>query len=290
MAEPEQIAVPYVIGRTRAAAEAMLTRVGLVVGAVKTQHSDSIPADGISSTNPDAGTLVGPGKKVDFELSNGSETVAKITLIQSITPTITTVLLGFLGVLVVAGIVYAVIQPSGVILARLKETDAARGLITFLIAVATVGIAIILAISTLVLTEGDAGDKRFDRGKQILSILIGVLGTIVGFYFGSTQATTTGARQQIEQTVAQQITTTTLPDGAVNTAYPQTTLQATGLIQPLKWSVMPALPAGLTLDPVEGTITGTPKATMQKTPFKFTVTDSSAPAVTKDANLTLEIK
>ena len=71
-------------------------------------------------------------------------------------------------------------------LAGLADPQIARGLITFLIAITTVGIAVILTISTILGRDGDADDKRFDRGKQVLSTLIGVLGTIVGFYFGST--------------------------------------------------------------------------------------------------------
>ncbi len=280
---PVPIAVPNVIGRTRGAAEGILKSAGLIVGAVKTQHSHEVPADGISSTNPDAGTLVSPGSSVDLELSSGPE--------PNWTQYIPTALFGLLGLLILAGIVYAVTEPSGLILGRLKEKDAARGLITFLIAIATVGIAIILAISTLILSEGDAGDKRFDRGKQILSVLIGVLGTIVGFYFGSETASpkqTTPTEQT--QTLAPKITTTTLPDGAINRAYPSTTLQTLGLTPPLKWSVTPALPAGLTLDATTGIISGTPTVAMPRAPFKFMVTDSAAPAVTSTVDLKLEIK
>jgi hypothetical protein len=61
----------------------------------------------------------------------------------------------------------------------------ARGLITFLIVITTMGIAIMLAISTLFGEDGTDQDKTFDKGKQVLSVLIGLLGTIVGFYFGS---------------------------------------------------------------------------------------------------------
>jgi hypothetical protein len=278
-----QVAVPNVIGRTRGAAEAMLKSAGLVIGAVKTQHSQEVPADGVSSTYPDAGTSVSSGSAVDLELSSGPE--------PNWTQYIQPILLGLLGLVMLAGIIYAVTEPSGVILGRLKERDAARGLITFLIAVATVGIAVILAISTLVLSEGDAGDKRFDRGKQVLSVMIGVLGTIVGFYFGSE---TTSPKQvtptEQADTSAQRITTTELPDGAVNKPYPSTILQTTRLTPPLKWSVTPALPAGLTLDATTGTISGTPTVAISKTIFKFTVTDTSAPAVTSRVDLKLEIK
>jgi hypothetical protein len=51
------------------------------------------------------------------------------------------------------------------------------------------GIAIMLAISTIFAKSGEDEDKRFDRGKQVLSVLIGLLGTIVGFYFGSSPDT-----------------------------------------------------------------------------------------------------
>jgi hypothetical protein len=87
----------------------------------------------------------------------------------------------------VVGIVYALAagQPF---LATLQNIEQARGLITFLITVTTIGIAILLAVSTLFGTAGDDQDKRFDRGKQVLSIMIGIMGTIVGFYFGTSQA------------------------------------------------------------------------------------------------------
>src|SRR6266478_297677 len=76
---------------------------------------------------------------------------------------------------------------KGAFLDTLKEITVTRGLITFLIAITTMGIAIMLAISTLFGKGGEEEDKRFDRGKQVLSVLIGLLGTIVGFYFGSSQ-------------------------------------------------------------------------------------------------------
>lgn len=70
-------------------------------------------------------------------------------------------------------------------LINLADPLRARGLIAFLIAITTVGIALILTISTVFGSGGIEAEKSFDRGKQVLSTLIGVLGTIVGFYFGS---------------------------------------------------------------------------------------------------------
>jgi hypothetical protein len=66
----------------------------------------------------------------------------------------------------------------------LEDIKVARGLITFLIAIATVGIALILTLSAIT-SDGDGQQERFERGRQILAVFVGILGTIVGFYFGS---------------------------------------------------------------------------------------------------------
>jgi hypothetical protein len=202
------------------------------------------------------------------------EVFVTMDLSQYISPT---VIFTTLGVFVLGLIAYGVYNRKGVFLENLADREVARGLITFLIAITTVGIAIILAVASI---TGALDDKRFDEGKQVLSILIGVLGTIVGFYFGSsTQQPTAGPS----------IVTTTLPDGAHNTLY-STTLHATGGTSPLKWSVAPALPAGLTLDPLSGIISGTPTAISPKSTYTFTVSDHSTPEVSSTKNFTLEIK
>jgi hypothetical protein len=275
-AGPAQVAVPDVVGLTRPAAEAMLKAAGLKVGAVKSQRSNSVPAGGVTSTIPDSGTFVDAASLVELDLSNGPE--------QNWTQYIPSALFGLLGILVLLAIIYIITQNGQKFLTKLADKEVARGLITFLIAVATVGIAIILAISTVVLTEGEEGDKRFDRGKQVLSVLIGVLGTIVGFYFGSAPDTK-GAHQQ-----PLAIATSQLPDGASSTAYRSTTLLATGGTPPLTWSVKPELPASLKLDAETGAITGIPTMAVPKTKFTFTVTDSASPADSSSADLTLQIK
>lgn len=82
------------------------------------------------------------------------------------------------------------------LLNTLKDTEAARGLITFLIAGATVAIAVILALGTI-FGDKETYKERFDSGKEVLTILIGVLGTIVGFYYGSTTTNTTVEQLQL---------------------------------------------------------------------------------------------
>ncbi len=94
------------------------------------------------------------------------------------------VLFSVLGIAVVGALGFGIYSAGGEFLDSLQKTEVARGLITFLVAVATVAIAIILALYAVV-SSGPDLKERFALGKEILTTLIGVLGTIVGFYFGS---------------------------------------------------------------------------------------------------------
>jgi hypothetical protein len=69
-----------------------------------------------------------------------------------------------------------------------------------------------------------------------------------------------------------------LSTGTVNQPYPNTQLTATGGAQPYTWSVSPALPNGLGLDPNTGIISGTPLSGSNGVYNPtFTVTDSTFP-------------
>ena len=84
------------------------------------------------------------------------------------------------------------------------------------------------------------------------------------------------------------ITTTSLPNGQVGTAY-SATLGATGGTTPYTWSLTSGtLPAGLSLS-ASGVISGTPTASVNATALTFKVTDSSNPVQTQSASLTLTI-
>jgi len=85
------------------------------------------------------------------------------------------------------------------------------------------------------------------------------------------------------------ITTTSLPNGQVGTAY-SVTLAATGGTTPYAWTLTGgALPAGLTLAPATGAISGTPTATANATSLTFAVTDSSTPAQNQSVTLSLTV-
>jgi hypothetical protein len=66
---------------------------------------------------------------------------------------------------------------------KLKDIEIARGLITFLVVVATVAVATIMVLTAII--SGKDFDKRFALGKEVLTLMLGVLGTIIGFYFGA---------------------------------------------------------------------------------------------------------
>ena len=84
------------------------------------------------------------------------------------------------------------------------------------------------------------------------------------------------------------ITTTSLPNGIVNTAYPATTMTATGGTGALTWSIS-GQPAGLTINPTTGVISGTPTAAGTSSNVVVTVNDSGTPQQTATATFSITI-
>lgn len=127
-------------------------------------------------------------------------------------PTIMTILLIVIVLIFVGVIIYAIfkVDVEGGFLRALEQIEFARGLITFLIAIATVAIAIILALSAIISGGTEQEQKeRFGRGKEVLAVLVGVLGTIVGFYFGAEKGSQSNANRgnsNVSQTQGPQIT------------------------------------------------------------------------------------
>jgi len=83
------------------------------------------------------------------------------------------------------------------------------------------------------------------------------------------------------------IASASLPAGAVNQPY-SASLTGSGGTPPYTWSVVPALPAGLTLDPATGAITGMPAAE-GTTAHTFSLHDNSVPAQTVQQTLSITI-
>lgn len=70
------------------------------------------------------------------------------------------------------------------ILRLLGQVPVARGLITFTVTVGTIGVALALIGAAFISQAKDIKD-RLNIGSQVLTALIAVLGTIVGFYYGT---------------------------------------------------------------------------------------------------------
>ncbi|MEO9875133.1 MAG: hypothetical protein ABJM26_20540 [Anderseniella sp.] len=91
-------------------------------------------------------------------------------------------IIGVLAIGLIGFLVRAILDDA--FLKLLSDITVARGLITFFFSLGTVGVAIIL-VTAVFTSDGDELKEKFDMGKQVLTTLIGVLGTIVGFYFGA---------------------------------------------------------------------------------------------------------
>ncbi|MEK6482536.1 hypothetical protein WJR50_33720 [Catalinimonas sp. 4WD22] len=95
-----------------------------------------------------------------------------------------------LGVLFILGMAILDLD-KGRVLIGMGRTPFARGLITYLFAIVTIGTAVLLVVSALLGTAKD----RFDSGKEVLGLLLGVFGTIVGFYFASELSELDGSKR-----------------------------------------------------------------------------------------------
>jgi PASTA domain len=66
-----QVTVPNVVGETQTAATAAITSVGLVVGTVTVQSSNTVPAGSVIAENPAAGAQANRGATVNLTVSSG---------------------------------------------------------------------------------------------------------------------------------------------------------------------------------------------------------------------------
>ncbi len=118
--------------------------------------------------------------------------------------------LGAIG-LIAAGLVIAAVFIYGIFfessfLSSIGDPGQARGLITFLFAFGTIAVILIISICAF-WAHIDEVEQRVGLAKDILTILIGIFGTIIGFYFGSAGTSGNGtppATPPAQQTPAQQ--------------------------------------------------------------------------------------
>jgi hypothetical protein len=150
------------------------------------------------------GQLADAHKRVEFEKAQRDSVLKEPG--EGASPRMVAVQYGVfsgLGLVVLIFLMYGIASQR--LLPSLASLSTSRGLITFLIAVVTVTIALILAIATVVSDSQDRA-ARFAQGKEVLTALIGVLGTIVGFYFGQSNGGAKAleiARPYLSQEVAE---------------------------------------------------------------------------------------
>lgn len=106
------------------------------------------------------------------------------------------------GVIAAAVVIYGIFFQAG-FLSSLAKPDAARGLVTFLFAVATIAVVLITIIATF-WVKADEVAARSGVAKEIITILIGIMGTILGFYFGSAPVGNQTAPQETAAAVVTQ--------------------------------------------------------------------------------------
>jgi hypothetical protein len=86
------------------------------------------------------------------------------------------------GVLIAAILTFGIFR--GNFLSSIAKPEQARGLITFLFSVTTIAIFLLIAVATFYMDKVQLED-RFDKAKDVLTLMIGIFGTILGFYYGS---------------------------------------------------------------------------------------------------------
>lgn len=268
----DMVEMPDLFGFTVSRAYEVLGPLGLRLGMVFNKYSDIAPAGAVFSSSPGPGKKLARNSKVVVDVSKGPAPNWMVNAVP--------VILSVFGLIVIGAILWAILQKEHIFLEKLAKKEVARGLITFLIAISTVGIAIILAVSTVVSAPTSEDDKRFDRSKQVLTMLIGVLGTIVGFYFGSTSSED-GPAASLQ---------VSMPAAIVGQAYTSPLPLIQGISPPVKWSIDKSLPADLALDPVTGIVSGTPKATAGATTYKITAVDSASPPHALEDTVSFEIQ
>jgi hypothetical protein len=95
-------------------------------------------------------------------------------------------LIGVIFVVLIFALVISMARGSG--LERLANTDYARGVITLLVVLAFVVLGVLLLIAAMFAAptgDKDEQESRYRRAREVFMSIVGIVGTIVGFYFGA---------------------------------------------------------------------------------------------------------
>ncbi len=91
--------------------------------------------------------------------------------------------------LIVVGLVFVALMAGGLFFSdfysSLARTEQVRGLITFLFVLVATSIILVFALGIFWVETSDDVTKRFTAAKDLLTIVVGIVGTIMGFYFGT---------------------------------------------------------------------------------------------------------
>jgi hypothetical protein len=107
-----------------------------------------------------------------------------LTWFQSLEDNFGLVLLAIFGIIVATILIWGIFSSGSSFIELISKADEARGLITFLFSFTTIALFILVAITTFWMDSVEV-EARFNKAKDLLTIMIGIFGTILGFYYGS---------------------------------------------------------------------------------------------------------
>jgi hypothetical protein len=119
------------------------------------------------------------------------------------------------------------------------DVDDVRGVIALVFSFTTIGLAIGIVGAAVYISDSAEKNmkERFEEARAIIAVIIGVMGTIIGFYFGSGNDSSISTSPSIaDLRVSPQVVTATedfLVTGSIS-----------GGSAPYKWSLVASVPGG----------------------------------------------